>query len=340
MRIIPLQPDLDHLQQRAAEITRPGFIEETVYPLVTGRPSRGRSVPTCETAVVRNTGTGRLTVSYRFGDGTTLYGKLYSDDLGLHSFRVLGELWKRGFRAGARHQVPEPLAFLADHNLVLARAASGEALLSMVGQEHPDLLARVRAAARWLVDLHRSSVRLGAVESLWESLKLFRVVRRLTKAAARVPQLRTLLTDLVRAFCEAGQRNPAGAPTVQTHGRYHYEHIFADGRTVTLIDFDRSVPSDPAKDLAEFVSMFRLKTFKVSGSVAAAEGPTRAFLEEYLAQLPGYAGNLAVYWGAFLLLNMFNYVKRPIVDAAARERMMQFYRVELEFALSGTWGSG
>jgi aminoglycoside phosphotransferase (APT) family kinase protein len=337
--ITSLQQDREPLEQRAAEITRPEFIEGTVYPLATGRHGWGRPAPACETAVVRNTGTGRLTVSYRFEDGTTLYGKLYSDDLGLHSFRVLRELWDGGFRAGAPHQVPEPLAFLADHNFVLARAAPGEPLLCVLGQEHPDLLVRVRAAARWLVDLHRSSLRLGAAESLWESLKLFRVVRRLTKAVARAPQLRTLLTDLVEALCETGKRSPADAPAVQTHGRFHYEHIFAEGPTVTLIDLDRSVPSDPAKDLAEFVSMFRLKTFKLSGSVAAAEGPTRAFLEEYLAHLPGNAGNLAVHWGAFLLLNMFNYVKRPIPDAAARERMMRFYRGELEYALSGRWVS-
>ena len=339
MTTIPLLPDVAYLGQRAAQITRPEFIERTVYPLAAGRPGSNGGAPACETAVVRDTGTGRLTVCYRFGDATVLYGKLYSDDLGRHSFQVLSELWNGGFRTGAPHQVPEPLAFLPDINFVLTRAAPGEALLSVVGQDHPDVLAQVRAAAGWLVEFHRSSLRLGEAESLWDSLKLFRVVRRLTKAAARAPQLRALLTDLVRALSEAGKRGPAVAPCVQTHGRYHYEHIYADGPTITLIDLDRSLPSDPAKDLAEFVSMFRLKTFKLTGSVSAAEGPTRVFLAEYLAHLPDHAGNLAVHWGAFLLLNMFNYVKRPAPDAAAWERMMQFYRGELEFALSGAWGS-
>jgi aminoglycoside phosphotransferase (APT) family kinase protein len=332
-----VQHDQERLEQRAEDIARPEFIARTVYPLATGRS--GSAAPPCETAVVRNTGTGRLTISYRFGDGTVVYGKLYSDDLGPHSYRVLRELWDGGFGAGSPHQVSEPLAFLPDRNFVLLRAAAGEALLSLVGQEHPDLIARAREAARWLVALHRSSLRLGPAESQWESLKLFRIVRRLTKAAARAPEMRVLLTDLVRALCEAGKRTRSVAPAVQTHGRFHYEHIFADGRAVTLIDLDRSVPSDPAKDLAEFVSMLRLKTFKLTGSVAAAEGPTRAFVAEYQAHLPGHGGALGVHWAAFLLLNMLHYVKKPVVDVAARDRMMQFYQGELESALTGTWGS-
>ncbi|HWP34621.1 MAG TPA: phosphotransferase [Thermodesulfobacteriota bacterium] len=334
--LVPLDaPDAGRLDARLAEIASPAFVDAVVRPLAGPAAADSGGTPACEVALVQNRGTGRATVRYRFADGTVVFGKLYSDELGLHSWRVLTTLWGAGFDGWAAEQVCRPLRYLLDRNLLLVAGAAGTPLMAAVEEGGTGLVEQVRQAARWLVRLHRTPVRIGPAESLWTSLRLFRVVRRLMKAAGAAPQERRRLVELVEALCARARRGLVPAPPVQTHGRYHYEHIFLDGPRVTVIDFDRSRPSDPAKDLAEFVSMLRLRTFKLAGSVAPADAPTRAFLASYAAALPGGVANLPLYWGAALLLNMCRYVKRhePRDDTFAR--MMAFYAAEFEGVLAG-----
>jgi len=323
------------LESRATAIMQPSFVQKIVYPIVCRETASPRLSQDCQTSIVQNTGTGRITVGYRFGDDLMVFGKLYSDGLGPHSVHVIKSLWQEGFGNEEPYQVSQPLAYLPEYNLFLTRAAAGTPLMAFLGQDSPEVLAYVRQAAQWLIRLHRTPLHMGRRDSLWDSLKLFRIVRRLTKAVARAPHMRKQLIDMVDRLCQKAQQNPDQVPTVQTHGRYHYEHIFANDTTITLIDFDRSQPSDPAKDVAEFLSVLRLRTMKRTGSTNTAAAPTQVFLEEYLAHLPGYAENLATYWGAFLLLNMFHFVKKYKPDDAAFERMMQFYEEEFDTVLSG-----
>jgi phosphotransferase family enzyme len=325
----------EELGVRAVEITRPEFIERVVCPIASNESARTKPSPDCQASIVQDRGTGRITVRYQFDDEILVFGKLYSDELGPHSFRVLKGLWEAGLGEGALYQVTKPLAYMPEYNLLLMSAAAGTPLMSLVGEDGPEFLAHIRQAARWLVRLHRVPLRVGRAESLWESLKLFRVVRRLTKAAARVPHERKRLIEMVDALCRAGKRGPGQVPAVQTHGRFHYEHIFVNGGPVTVIDFDRSLPSDPAKDLAEFLSMLRVRAFKRTGTTATVDAATRLFLEEYLSHLPGNGVNLTVHWGAFLLLNMFHYVKKYEPDNEAFDRLMQFYAREFDAVLSG-----
>ena len=323
------------LEVRALEITRPEFIEHRVRPIACAESARYGRPSDCQTSIVQDRGTGRITVSYRFGDEILVFGKLYSDELGPHSFHVLKGLWEEGLGEGELNQVTKPLLYMPEYNLLLMNAAAGTPLIALIGQDSPELLAYIRQAAQWLVRLHRVSLRVGRAESLWDSLKLFRVVRRLTKAAARVPHERKRLIEMVDALCREGKHGPGQVPAVQTHGRFHYEHIFVHGGLVTVIDFDRSLPSDPAKDLAEFLSMLRVRAFKRTGTTATVDAATRLFLEEYLSHLPGNSENLTIHWGAFLLLNMFHYVKKYEPDNEAYERLMQFYVREFDAVLSG-----
>jgi Phosphotransferase enzyme family len=327
--------DKGELGVRAFEITRPAFIEQIVSPTARSELDRTGLSSDCQTSIVQDRGTGRITVSYRFGDEILVFGKLYSDELGPHSFRVLKGLWEAGLGEGAPYQVTKPLVYMPEYNLLLMSAAAGIPLMSLIGQDSPEFLVHTRQAARWLVRLHRAPLRVGRAESLWDSLKLFRVVRRLTKAAARVPHERKRLIEMVDALCRKGKQGPGQVPAVQTHGRFHYEHIFVNGGPVTVIDFDRSLPSDPAKDLAEFLSMLRVRAFKRTGTTATVDAATRLFLEEYRSQLPGNCVNLTVHWGAFLLLNMFHYVKKYNPDNETYERLMQFYVREFDAVLSG-----
>lgn len=322
------------LELRVSEITQPDFIKEVVSPLVFKNFTSAEPSSSCETSVVQNTGTGRITINYRFSNGPLIFGKLYSNDLGGYGYRVLKELWEGGLGSGESYQVSEPLCHLPEVNLLLTRAVPGVPLMSLIGQDGLEVLARIRQAARLLVRLHRLPLRVGSTESLWDSLKLFRIIRRLTKAAARVPHERDRFIGLVDALSQKAKQGSRHVPVVQTHGRYHYEHIFVDDETVSMIDLDRSVPSDPAKDLAEFVNMLRLRTLKETGSIATAETSTKVFLEEYLSHLPENAVNLPIYWGAFLLLNIFGYMKRYRAKDEVFSERMDFYLREFDAVLS------
>src|SRR5687768_16030634 len=206
----------EELGFRAFEITRPGFIERVVYPIACAPLARTKLSPDCQTSIVQDRGTGRITVSYCFGDEILVFGKLYSDELGPHSFQVLKGLWEEGLGEGSPYQVTKPLSYMPEYNLLLMSAAAGIPLMSLIGQDSPEFLAYIRQAARWLVRLHRAPLRVGRAESLWDSLKLFRVVRRLTKAAARVPHERKRLIEMVDALCRAGKLGHGQVPAVQT----------------------------------------------------------------------------------------------------------------------------
>ncbi len=325
----------DALKSQVRKVTRPEFVEGVVYPVVSegsvgGAPSRDYKV-----TFVQDRGAGRITLKYLFGDGTQVFGKLYSDGLVRHSFQLLKALWEGGFGKGQPYQVSQPLLYVPEYALLLTRPAEGTPLTPLIGHDDPELERYVRQAAQWLVRLHCSHFRIGRAEPLWHSLKLFKVVRRLAKASAIAPQERKRMVEMVDALCQKGRQGLATVPAVQTHGRFHHEHVLVNGSMTTVIDFDRSLPSDPSKDLAEFLSMLRLRTFQLTGGTAEADSPTRAFIDEYLSHLPENAANLAIYWGAFLLLTFLRNIRRYKPGDQFFERKMEFFRGEFDAVLSG-----
>ena len=322
------------LEQRVAWITAREFIERVVWPYAAEHGAPGNDL--CETEKVLDRGTGRVTVRYRFPQAE-IYGKLYTDELGPHSQRMIEALEQAGFDPQGPDRVPRSRYF-PEWNLMLSPAVEGRPLMDYLGDDGPEVQAFVRHAARWLVRLHRLPLRIGRPEPLWGSLKLSRVLRRVAKAAARAPEERRDMIETIKALGDLGDASRGELPIVQTHGRYHYEHIYVRNGTVTVIDFDRGCPSDPAKDLAEFISVLRLRTFKRSGSTADAERLTRLFLETYLAELPGNEVNLPVHCGAFVLMSMLHHLKKkPKLDATAFEKVSAFYRAEFRSILDGSW---
>ena len=164
--------------------------------------------------------------------------------------------------------------------------------MDFIGKDDGQILDHVRRAAQWLVKLHRSPLRCGAPSSISESSQLGKILRRLAKATTSVPEERKSLLKMVKFFCDRSLRDIGGGPVVQTHGTFNHHHVYINGEAITLIDFDRSLPSDPATDLAEFLSDLRVETYRTTGSTASSDAPTRAFLNEYVTELPMNARNL------------------------------------------------
>jgi aminoglycoside phosphotransferase (APT) family kinase protein len=308
------------------------FISKFVYPSAVAKDdSAGLE---CKTTIVQNTGTGRLTLRYDIENGQTLYAKLYTDELGTHSYNVMKQLWDNGFGADSPYQVSEPLAFLPEHNFVVMRSVSGHPLAGALKGEGPlDLIEGCRAAARWLAAFHRSSIRVGDPEAEWDSLKIFRVSVRLMKAAATRPEERSILLDSMHALKALVKDFPANGPVAQTHGRYHHEHVFIDGDKVSIIDLDRSRPTNPAKDVAEFLRVLRMSAYRTQPDMVRADEATEAFLEEYIKLVPEAASSLPFYWAAFLWLSLFGFMKKCAPGDPRREGLMEFHKQEIERAL-------
>ena len=183
------------------------------------------------------------------------------------------------------------------------RESAGTPLVALLGNNSGEWKAGVREAARWLAAFHRSPLRVGDPEPEWDSLKTFRLATRLVKAAAAQPSKRTLLLDVMQMLKERLTDLPEGRPVVQTHGRFHHDHVFLGPEAVTVIDLDRSRPTDAAKDVAEFVRVLRLAAFRAGVEAALTDKVTDAFLGQYLALVPDAEAGLPHYWLSFLVLS-------------------------------------
>lgn len=321
----------NELDARIAQVSDPRFIERYVYGAVPEYRDARPELLRTQVSLVQNDGTGAATIFYEMEDGKRFYAKLYASDgtgaaHGAHSYQVLRALWGDGVGAESRYRVSEPLAFYPEFNMLLIRGAEGKLVAAAETEE--DLAAGSREAARWIVRMHRSPVRVGETRYPWEVYH--KLMHRLAKAAAQNPGMVDDLIEMSDRFEEIARR--VKHHFVQAHGQYRHIHVFVAPEQVTVIDLDRSRPSDPAQDLGEYVHRMRTKRYKASGGRSRAEAATRAFLEEYAAELPRNLANLPYYWGYHNLVSLWRYMKSSTPADPKWEEMQAFYRSEFENA--------
>jgi hypothetical protein len=323
----------DDLAQRALALTTNEFVQQRIVPSLSSWGLNGYTK--CSTTVLQNTGTGRLTFRYAFGPNVVI-AKMFSDHLGPQSFETTVRLWNSGFNRDSLYQVPEPIAFLPDVNLLLMRQVPG---IPMTAALEPDrsheLVNYCCRAAQWLAELHRSFPPLfGQVETEAQSLKLFRLVTRVIKAASLRREQLDLLRDLLDLISGRIYALSSKRTLVQTHGRYHHDHVFVSKTATAVIDLDRCCPSDAAKDVAEFISVFRGACFKRGLSMGCTEKATHAFLQEYLAAMPGTVDAVGCYWAAAVFHDLLGGIKKCRAKGnRSWEEIQQFYLVEINRAL-------
>lgn len=322
----------DDLAQKALALTTNEFVQQRIVPSLSAWGLN--RYPDCSTAVVQNTGTGRLTLRYAFGPNVVI-AKMFSDHLGSESFETTVRLWNSGFNRDSRYQVPEPIAFFPDVNLLLMRQAPGIPVAAALEPDRGhELVGYCCKAAQWLAALHRSSLVFGKVETEVQSLKLFRLATRLVKAASLRREQLDMLRDLLdvisgRIFALSSRRT-----LVQTHGRYHHDHVFVSNAATVVIDLDRCCPSDPAKDVAEFISVLRKASFIRGLDMGCIEKATDAFLREYLAAVPEAAATVGCYWAAAVFHDLLSGIKKCRAKAnRSWEEIQQFYLMEISRAL-------
>jgi hypothetical protein len=330
--VSPRAGSKDDLAQRALALTTNEFVQQRILPSLS---SWGlKRCLDCSAAVLQNTGTGRLTFRYAFGPDVVI-AKMFSDPLGAQSFEAIARLWNSGFNRDSRYQVPEPIAFFSDVNLLLMRQAPGIPVAAALepGRNH-ELVGYCCKAAQWLAELHRSSLLFGKVETEVQSLKLFRLAGRLVKAASLRHEQLDMLRDLLDAIRGRIHGLPSRRPLVQTHGRYHYDHVFVSDAATVVIDLDRCCPSDPAKDVAEFISVLRSASFKRGLDMGCIENAADAFLREYLTLVPEAATSVGCYWATAVFHDLLSGIKKCRAKGnRSWEQIQQFYLDEINRAL-------
>jgi hypothetical protein len=326
----------NELTRRIEQVSRREFIERYVISSLAEYRGRSATAEGCQVSIVQNDGTGAATIQYDVDDSTTVFAKLYASDgtgaaHGAHSFEVLSALWNDGCGGDSRYRVSEPLGFYPEFNMLLIRGAEGALVAAAESDE--ELAQGSREAARWIAQMHSSKVRVGETRYPWEVYH--KLMHRLAKAAANNPERVDDLIEMADRFEELARN--VKPHFVQAHGQYRHIHVFVGEESVTVIDLDRSRPSDPAQDLGEYIHRMRTKRFKATGGESRAEDATNAFLEEYGATLPGNLINLPYYWGYHNLVSLWRYMKSSTPLDPKWDEMIKFYESEFERAASFRW---
>jgi len=322
----------EDLAQRSLALTTNEFVQQRIVPFLSVWGVNPHL--DCSTAVLQNTGTGRLTLRYAFGP-TVVIAKVFSDHLGPQSFETTVRLWNSGFNRESWYQVPEPITFFPDVNMLLMRQVPGIPLAAALDPDRGhELGGHCCKAAQWLAALHRSSLLFGKAETDVQSMKLFRLASRLVKAASLRREQLDMLRDLLDAINARILALPSRRALVQTHGRYHHDHVFVSKAATAVIDLDRCCPSDPAKDVAEFISVLRTASFMRGLDMGCVESATDAFLREYLAAVPEAAATLGCYWATAVFHGLLGGIKKCRAKSnRSWEEIQRFYLSEINRAL-------
>jgi len=328
----------NELAQRIEQVSRPEFIQKYVIGSLPEYKGRSASTDRCQISIVQNDGTGAATIQYEIEDSTSVFAKLYASDgtgaaHGAHSFQVLSALWNDGCGRDSRYRVSEPLGFYPEFNMLLIRGAEGTLVASAESDE--ELAHGSREAARWIAQMHMSDVRVGDTRYPWEVYH--KLMHRLAKAAANNPDRVDDLIEMADRFEDLARK--VKPHFVQAHGQYRHIHVFVGDETVTVIDLDRSRPSDPAQDLGEYIHRMRTKRYKATRGESRADEATQAFLQEYGAKLPQNLVNLPYYWGYHNLVSLWRYMKSSTPQDPAWDDMLKFYQSEFERAESFRWSA-
>lgn len=144
--------------------------------------------------------------------------------------------------------VPQPVAALAQGHLVVYRAAPGLPLDSIDGQA--TTASGVRAAARWLAQLHQSPVRLSRHLDVGREAVTAR--QWATAVAENRPELAGSVTDLASGWVPAAAASATGGRTVALHKDFHAGHVLVHDGGVCVVDLDEARHGPAGFDLAHF----------------------------------------------------------------------------------------
>jgi hypothetical protein len=258
-----------------------------------------------------------------------MIAKLYAEQAKGHAVHAIqSTLWERGFGAGSRYRVPQPIAYLPEHGILLMHAAPGESLRGVPLLNWDRFKEGLVEAAGWLGALHRWPYSVGPVADVADDFS--RLERLEGEAAACRPNEAELFKG---ASNELRRRyDSIGTPgmRVQTHGRYHIDHVFLAPGCVTVVDLDRAAASEAARDVGEFLHRLRWEIARMRLGKAAMHEATEVFLAEYIRHSDHDLPGLLYYWSFSILTALLGSVCEPRPSGRHGEKKLRHLRREFD----------
>lgn len=286
----------------------------------------------CEPKVMRYKPGSRCTVSYQleFPQGTLeaasvwpdrVVAKTYRGAKGANAYRGMTGLWNSSLRQSSVVSIAEPLAFLADRNVLIQGPVKGDVTLKELLRRAfkagtpaaiGELDKNMRSTGRGLAELHNTEVDAGPRVSWDQQLaEIKKVISRLEPWVPRVAEG----AEVVAAYLEvAGTHWPEDA-SVPTHGSFRPAQVLLDDEALGFIDFDGFCRAEPALDVALFrvtVKDVGLRALKAgamehstrdgfAGRMAALDRLCASFLESYRTTRVVSPARLALWEAADML---------------------------------------
>ena len=181
---------------------------------------------------MRDEATGRIEIK-RF------YVKAYreNEDLGEQTYQLLEYLWKRNESERTCYKVTRPIAYMKDLHALVQEEAHGFSLdkILLQGGETDSVMRR---AARTLAYFNQDDLIPAARYSPVDQITELRDVGELCSAV--LPSIEKEITKVIDAISSG----LGDLQLMPTHRDLKLDHLFLDGETITIIDFDSFAAAD------------------------------------------------------------------------------------------------
>jgi hypothetical protein len=210
-------------------------------------------------------------------EGETLaYGKVSSTQGAAGSFAALRAVYELQQREPTFVQVPKPLAFVPEGDLMLQGAVPGEVIES--DRCGPRFAEAADVAARTLAAIHGSDIPLGRIHALEHDLRRLRGM--LQEFALAAPELYLSLRKLLGHIEDRAAAVEPG-PHVPSHGDFKYNQFLWDGERFYLIDFEAFCQAEAAYDVGYFCGYLPSSSLTNWEEADSVEELRRRFLGAY-----------------------------------------------------------
>ncbi len=203
--------------------------------------------------------------------------KMHRRDGTRGSYEAMSRLWDAGFRLPSLYTIVRPVAYIADHGLLVQEKAPGKLLLDIILGRGEDAADAVGRAARWLGALHTSRVQTHPRQA--------RLGSAVTRFGTELAQLLPTQASRIRRFADHALEeldSPDQSPLVPSHGDFHPKNVFiTEAGRVTAIDFDTFGLQEAAADVAYFLAQTAIMGYFRRGSFAVTVQARDCFLQAY-----------------------------------------------------------
>lgn len=186
--------------------------------------------------------------------------KTYRNEKGKNAFEGMKALWNSALGSSGTVQIAEPLAYDEQERVMIQGPIEEEITLKKFmtrafragTPEAIEAVNRVmQKTAAGLAELHRTRVHLEK-EWHWEN-EMSEVLERIERLSSVHPGLAEAAQPLLDRIQQLAEACPPDAP-VPSHGSFRPAQVLLSKEQIGFIDFDSICRSEPANDLALFLS--------------------------------------------------------------------------------------